>query len=112
MSAVTLAPASVSRFPRRGCNRTDSREVERQLLLRYHAEGNLAAREELVERFLPLAREDFWCFVELTFKVLHPGQPLIYAEYLEVMATLLMSAAERRKRWSHTKVIDTRERER
>ena len=30
---------------------------DRRLLIRYHDEGDMAAREELVERFLPLARQ-------------------------------------------------------
>jgi hypothetical protein len=33
------------------------------------------------------AREDFWVFIELMFHVLHPGQRLTYAPYLEVMAS-------------------------
>jgi RNA polymerase sigma-B factor len=33
------------------------RAKERELLVRYHRNGDLAAREELVERFLPLARD-------------------------------------------------------
>lgn len=44
------------------------------------------AREDLVS----LARADFWCFVELTFRVLHPGQKLAYADYLGLLATVLM----------------------
>jgi RNA polymerase sigma-B factor len=86
MSAVTLAPASVSRFPRRGCNRTDSREVERQLLLRYHAEGNLAAREELVERFLPLARE-------LALRYTYTDEP--FDDLLQVASLGLIKAIDR-----------------
>src|SRR5205809_292163 len=35
---------------------TSTRE-DRRLLLRYHEQGDTAAREELVERFLPLARQ-------------------------------------------------------
>jgi RNA polymerase sigma-B factor len=35
---------------------TSTRE-DRRLLLRYHEQGDAAAREELVERFLPLARQ-------------------------------------------------------
>jgi RNA polymerase sigma-B factor len=86
MSVVTLAPASVSRFPRRGCNRTDSREVERQLLLRYHAEGNLAAREELVERFLPLARE-------LALRYTYTDEP--FDDLLQVASLGLIKAIDR-----------------
>ena len=38
-------------------DRPPARAAERQLLLRYHRGGDLEAREELVERFLPLARD-------------------------------------------------------
>jgi RNA polymerase sigma-B factor len=38
-------------------NSAAAREAERRLLLRYRRWGDLAAREELVERFLPLARD-------------------------------------------------------
>jgi RNA polymerase sigma-B factor len=38
-------------------DRAKAREAERQLLVRYHRNGDLAAREELIERFLPLARD-------------------------------------------------------
>src|SRR5689334_15667886 len=31
--------------------------LERELLERYHAEGDIAARQQLIERFLPLARK-------------------------------------------------------
>jgi RNA polymerase sigma-B factor len=45
---------TVIAFPTAG---EDAREIERRLLLRYHQHGDLAAREELVVRFLPLARD-------------------------------------------------------
>jgi RNA polymerase sigma-B factor len=38
-------------------DRTAARALERELLVRYHRAGDLAAREELVERFLPFARD-------------------------------------------------------
>src|SRR5215216_7405741 len=58
MTAATLAAPPVPRPRRRPeCDRTRSREAERQLLIQYHADGDLAAREELVERFKPLARD-------------------------------------------------------
>src|ERR671923_17196 len=46
-------------YPRRRqpCDRVKLQEAERGLLIRYHADGDLLAREELVKRFLPLARE-------------------------------------------------------
>ena len=59
MSAVALASPSLSRLPRLRVveDRAQAHETERQLLIRYHREGDLAAREELTERFLPLARD-------------------------------------------------------
>lgn len=42
-----------------------------------------------VPDLLDLARFDFWCFVELMFDVLHPGKKLIFAPYLELLATVL-----------------------
>ena len=50
------------------------------------------------EALLLFARADFWCFVELMFPVLYPGQKLIYAPYLELIATVLMRVAQRRYR--------------
>src|SRR3954468_18352601 len=38
-------------------SREKDQELERELALRYHHRGDLAARRELVERFLPLARD-------------------------------------------------------
>ena len=35
----------------------DRRLEDTRLLRRYHQEGDLAAREEIVERFIPLARQ-------------------------------------------------------
>ena len=58
MTAIALAAAKPARIPlRTGRDRAAAREVERRLLVRYHNEGDLAAREELVARFLPLARD-------------------------------------------------------
>src|SRR5215213_7282542 len=60
MSAVALASPSIPRFARRvrvETDRAEAQETERQLLVRYHDDGDLAAREELCERFLPLARD-------------------------------------------------------
>jgi RNA polymerase sigma-B factor len=58
MATATIAGSHVPRIPRRsGCDRAEAREAERQLLVRYHRDGDLAAREELIERFLPLARD-------------------------------------------------------
>ena len=59
MTVIALAPArgAANRARRRACDRAKEQEMERQLLVRYHLLGDLAAREELVERFLPLARD-------------------------------------------------------
>ncbi len=40
---------------------------------------------------ITFARADFWCFVELMFPVLHPGKQLVYAPYLEYVASVLMN---------------------
>jgi RNA polymerase sigma-B factor len=46
------------RPPRKGDDPFDDRQRhERELLERYHAEGDVAARQQLIERFLPLARK-------------------------------------------------------
>ena len=57
-------------------------------------DGDKALREALIMA----ARADFWCFVELMFGVLYPDQRLIYAEYLELIATVLMRVEQGRKR--------------
>jgi RNA polymerase sigma-B factor len=58
MSAVTLAPSRLPRIsPARRRERDAGRELERRLLIRYHREGDLAAREQLVKRFLPFTRD-------------------------------------------------------
>ena len=43
---------------------------------------------------IAFVRRDFWCFVELMFPVLYPGQKLVYAGYLEVIATTLMRVGQ------------------
>ena len=57
MTAATLAIPQPRTTCRATCVSTDTREAERLLLVRYHEEGDIAAREELCERFLPLARD-------------------------------------------------------
>ena len=54
----------------------------------------VAQREALVA----FARADFWCFVELMFSVLYPGEKLVYAPYLELIATALMRVDQGAKR--------------
>jgi RNA polymerase sigma-B factor len=57
MSAVALAPSRLPGVsPAKRREREAARELERQLLIRYH-EGDLDAREELVKRFLPFTRD-------------------------------------------------------
>jgi RNA polymerase sigma factor (sigma-70 family) len=87
MTAVALAPASVPRLPRRKeCSRADARETERRLLARYHREGDLAAREELVERFLPLARD-------LALRYTYTDEP--FDDLLQVASLGLIKAIDR-----------------
>jgi RNA polymerase sigma-B factor len=58
MSAFPLALPRLSQSPTAGTRRhASSRKLEQALLVRYHRTGDLKAREELAERFLPLARE-------------------------------------------------------
>ncbi len=88
MAAVALAPAS---FPRRApkrkeADRAEARETERQLLARYHTEGDLAAREELAERFLPLARD-------LALRYTYTDEP--FDDLLQVASLGLIKAIDR-----------------
>jgi RNA polymerase sigma-B factor len=57
MCAVALAPTLSQITSPERLDRAAAREIERALLIRYHRDGDLAAREELVRRCLPLARE-------------------------------------------------------
>jgi len=87
MSAVTLAPPSFPRFQRRReCSRAEARETERQLLIRYHSDGDLAAREELAERFLPLARD-------LALRYTYTDEP--FDDLLQVASLGLIKAIDR-----------------
>ena len=58
MCAVALVSPRLSQTtqPERS-ERAAARALEQALLVRYHRAGDLAAREELVERFLPFARD-------------------------------------------------------
>jgi RNA polymerase sigma-B factor len=87
MSAVALASPSLPRFTRRqDCDRAEAQETERQLLLRYHLEGDLAAREELTERFLPLARD-------LALRYTYTDEP--FDDLLQVASLGLIKAIDR-----------------
>jgi len=88
MSATALAPsAQRPRGARRpACDQADAREAERQLLIGYHHDGNLAAREELVERFLPLARD-------LALRYTYTDEP--FDDLLQVASLGLIKAIDR-----------------
>jgi RNA polymerase sigma-B factor len=88
MTAIALAPARRApiRPRRRSCDRAQEQETERQLLLRYHEHGDLAAREELVERFLPLARD-------LALRYTYTDEP--FDDLLQVASLGLIKAIDR-----------------
>ena len=87
MTALSLAPVSPAPIPRRRAGgRAQAQELERQLLVRYHREGDLAAREELVERFLPLARD-------LALRYTYTDQP--FEDLLQVASLGLIKAIDR-----------------
>jgi len=68
------------------CAGTDARETERRLLVRYHELGDLAAREELCERFLPLARD-------LALRYTYTDEP--FDDLLQVASLGLIKAIDR-----------------
>ena len=87
MTVATLAAPRTLRVDRRPlCTGTDARETERQLLVRYHEEGDLAAREELCERFLPLARD-------LALRYTYTDEPL--DDLVQVASLGLIKAIDR-----------------
>ena len=87
MTAATLASPRMPRAQRREpCTGTDARETERQLLVRYHEEGDLASREELCERFLPLARD-------LALRYTYTDEPL--EDLVQVASLGLIKAIDR-----------------
>jgi RNA polymerase sigma-B factor len=89
MSAVALAPSSVPLYhlsSRRVSDRATAREAERQLLIAYHRDGDLAAREELVERFMPLARD-------LALRYTYTDEP--FDDLLQVASLGLIKAIDR-----------------
>ena len=56
-AAPSPAPLGAARFPSSEAFMRARASEERRLVERYHADGDLAAREELIHRFLPLARK-------------------------------------------------------
>jgi RNA polymerase sigma-B factor len=87
MCAVALAPPRLSQTTHpEGGDRVAARELERELLLRYHEFGDLAAREELVERLLPLARD-------LALRYTYADEP--FDDLLQVASVGLIKAIDR-----------------
>jgi RNA polymerase sigma-B factor len=87
MSTATLPAPGRARHRRDpGCDRVKLQEVERGLLIRYHSNGDLRAREELVKRFLPLARE-------LASRYKHTNEP--FDDLLQVASLGLIKALDR-----------------
>ena len=87
MTAATLAVPRIPWNTRRApCAGADARETERLLLVRYHEEGDLAAREELVERFMPLARD-------LALRYTYTDEP--FDDLLQVASLGLIKAIDR-----------------
>src|SRR5918997_2685499 len=64
----------------------EAREAERQLFIDYHRDGDLGAREELVERFLPLARD-------LALRYTYTDEP--FDDLLQVACLGLIKAIDR-----------------
>ncbi|HKF79809.1 MAG TPA: SigB/SigF/SigG family RNA polymerase sigma factor [Thermoleophilaceae bacterium] len=62
------------------------RAEDQRLLRRYHRDGDLAAREQLIERFLPLARQ-------LAARYKHAGEP--YEDLVQVACVGLIKAVDR-----------------
>src|SRR5215216_3950805 len=86
MTAALAAPRP-ARLPRPApCAGSDAREVERLLLVRYHEDGDLEAREELCERFLPLARD-------LALRYTYTDEP--FDDLLQVASLGLVKAIDR-----------------
>ena len=87
MCAVALAPPRLSQTSTpRGGDRAAARELEHELLTRYHDFGDLAAREELVERFLPLARD-------LALRYTYTDEP--FDDLMQVASLGLIKAIDR-----------------
>ena len=87
MTATTVVVPLIPRSHRRApCSGADARETERLLLVRYHEFGDLAAREELVERFLPLARD-------LALRYTYADEP--FDDLLQVASLGLIKAIDR-----------------
>src|SRR4051812_22361840 len=81
-------PATLHRPRDRRRARADERQqaIERDLALRYHRDGDVAARRELVERFLPFARD-------LAYRYSYTDEPL--DDLVQVACLGLLKAIDR-----------------
>jgi predicted phage terminase large subunit-like protein len=62
----------------------------------YEARGQLQALT--LSELTALARADFATFVELAFPILHSNEPLVWAQYIELIAVVLQGCAKGRHR--------------
>jgi RNA polymerase sigma-B factor len=87
MCAVALAPPRLPQTtqPVAG-DRAAARGIERDLLVRYHQGGDFAARQELIERFLPFARD-------LALRYSYTDEP--FDDLLQVATVGLIKAIDR-----------------
>jgi RNA polymerase sigma-B factor len=87
MDATLLAPLPPRRSRRADCaGSRDPRQFEVDLLSKYHKTGDLLAREQLVERFLPLARD-------LALRYSYTDEP--FDDLLQVASLGLLKAIDR-----------------
>jgi RNA polymerase sigma-B factor len=84
MSEEVLAAPRSRRAER--SDRVPDQDAERRLLIDYHRNGDLAAREELVKRFLPLARD-------LALRYAYTDEP--FDDLLQVASLGLIKALDR-----------------
>src|ERR671923_283990 len=82
--SVTVTPVAESAVATQSPERR--RAQDERLLQRYHRDGDLAARETLIERFLPLARQ-------LAARYKHAGEP--YEDLIQVASVGLIKAVDR-----------------
>ena len=81
-----MAVAMTAPLPRVTESPEQRRDEDRRLLIRYHVEGDLEAREQLVVRFLPLARQ-------LAGRYRHAGEP--HDDLVQVACVGLLKAVDR-----------------
>jgi RNA polymerase sigma-B factor len=81
-----VAVAMTAPLPRVTESPEQRRDEDRRLLIQYHVEGDLEAREQLVVRFLPLARQ-------LAGRYRHAGEP--HDDLVQVACVGLLKAVDR-----------------